>query len=134
MVHIGFCESVGLASGESIMLEFFPNAEGVYVDDPPEAMRRCVLAFVGVDVVAGAFERGCVVSERKFDGRFERGSIEEALSGPAGEEGMSALAGVSFSPRYERAEVETRGGELVLNSEKEAVEADGVQSSFFLWS
>lgn len=57
-VQVEVCESVGLASGESIMLELLPKADGVKVIDPAEVMRRCEDVFIGVEVlVVLALER-----------------------------------------------------------------------------
>lgn len=59
-VHLEFCDSVGLAKGESIMLEFFPSADGVNVIEPADVMRRWdeEEVLVGVDVVVVVIERG----------------------------------------------------------------------------
>lgn len=41
-------ESVGLARGDSMRLEFLPSAEGVKVAELPEGRRRCVVEVEGV--------------------------------------------------------------------------------------
>lgn len=129
------CDSVGLASGDSITLELFPNADGVNDREPAEVIRRCVEVFVGVDVLVDVdvlLDRGCEDSDLKLEGRFESGGMEAVLSKLAGEDEASVRYGVSVDRRFERTDVVERGGELVWKTEKDAEEPDGVQSSFFL--